>query len=558
MTGESVEIRIQHGSTMRIPTLAAAAFFGLQSFPISAQVPLFTLTSPTPAFDGRFGTSIAFAGDLTGDGVSEIAVGAERESDGASPRFSGRVHLFDGSTGELIRTLVSPTEAHTGLFGYIVVNVGDADSDGVDDLLVGAPLEHVGNADEAGKVHLFSGASGALIRSIQSPNAAENGLFGIAASRGGDVLGDGSMTLLVGAVGEEVPGGPPRPGRAYVFSMEGSVLHVLTPLSGNGNSSFGHSVASVGDIDADGHADLVVGAPNAGENYEGIAHLFSGASGSELVTMNSPNWSAYGRFGISIAAVGDVTGDGLPEYVIGASGDTPATSPLYAGRVHVREPGGTMHMEFGSPDPRAAGAFGRSIARAGDMTGDGVMDLLVSATGEGFATTAGPTGAVHVISGVNGDRWTTLVSPNPRSNGVFGRSIAGEIDLDGDGIPEILVGAEGESTSTSTRCGRAYVFAGGALVDSAAPPVAPVVSVWLSPNPIAQAGTIYWTAPAGRKTSIVLHDVLGRNLGVIADAISNGKPQSVRWNRRDVPAGTYVLRLYSESESVATMITVLR
>ena len=133
---------------------------------VSNALDVLTLTSLNPEALGNFGVSTAGVPDLDGDGRGDVLVGAWRENGGAED--AGRAYVFSGVTGARLRTLASPNPELDAQFGRSVAGVPDADGDGQGDLLVGAPLED-GGASNSGRAYLFSGATGELLRTLVSP-----------------------------------------------------------------------------------------------------------------------------------------------------------------------------------------------------------------------------------------------------------------------------------------------------------------------------------------------------------------------------------------------------
>jgi len=175
------------------------------AFPASVQAQL-ALASPNAEEDGNFGRAVAEVGDVDGDGVPDLLVGASgKTADGIEE--AGRAYLFSGTDGSLIQTFTSPGSIRSGR-GYFdeVAGIGDVDGDNVPDLLVGATDETADRKNGAGRVYLFSGADGSLIRTFTSPNAEEYGEFGEALAEVGDINGDNVPDLLIGVSNETVDG----------------------------------------------------------------------------------------------------------------------------------------------------------------------------------------------------------------------------------------------------------------------------------------------------------------------------------------------------------------
>lgn len=233
---------------------------------------LFTLDSPNRMPGGRFGSGVASVPDTDGDGINDILVGASGET--FNGRRAGRAYLFSGASGALLLQLASAAPKRNGNFGQSVAGLGDVDGDGRGDLAVGAPLEDNLSEPNPGSVYIYSGATGALLQALHSPNAQAEGLFGNRVSRVPDVDADGADDVLVGA-GFKFD----LAGRAYVFSgRTGELLYTLVSPNESSLGLFGLAVSGVYDADGDGRGDLIIGAQNEGPG--GRAHVFSG--GSEL------------------------------------------------------------------------------------------------------------------------------------------------------------------------------------------------------------------------------------------------------------------------------------
>jgi len=273
-----------------------------------------------------FGRSVATAGDVNGDGYSDVIVGA--------PGYNGhgRVFLYLGSASGLATTPAWTADGTQpgARFGTSVASAGDVNGDGYSDVIVGAPLYDNG----LGRVFLYLGsASGLATSPAWSAEGIEGGgWFGSSVASAGDVDGDGYGDIVVGApfprTFQNVQGGR---GQVFVYRSTRTGLSTTpawTLQSNQSGSSFGASVASAGDVNGDGYSDVIIGAPGytrvvaggATQVEVGRASLYLG-SATGLV--DSPVWTADGtqpgaRFGTSVASAGDVDGDGYSDVIVGA------------------------------------------------------------------------------------------------------------------------------------------------------------------------------------------------------------------------------------------------
>lgn len=343
-----------------------------------------TFASPNQESDGRFGWGVGGVPDVDGDGRGDVIIGAPLENPGGSMPDSGRAYLISGATGMLLKTLVSPIGSQGALFGYSVTGISDINGDDSGDVVVGAWHESAsGSPSDAGRVHVFSGATGLLLFTLSSPNQTVAGYFGVAVARVPDINTDGVEDILVGAPGDP-PQGPILAGRAYVFSgSNGELLRTL--VSGNEQplGNFGGSVSGVPDVNGDEVGDIIVGASQessgSSPDFAGRAYIFSGASGLVLHELTSPIELEFGTFGNAVAGVADIDGDGRGDVIVGASQEGGNPSPDGRGRAYVFSGAtGSLIAELASPQPDPAGAFGFALAGLTDASGDGRGDILIS------------------------------------------------------------------------------------------------------------------------------------------------------------------------------------
>jgi len=261
----------------------------------------------------RLGGSVGIMGDATADGFAEFIVGAP-----VAASAIGISYVYSGATGNLLYQR-NGTSGGEG-FGSSAAGAGDVNADGVPDFIVGAPSADPGGRKDAGSAYVYSGADGALL--FQKDGAAAFDYLGSSVAGAGDVDGDGKADFIISAPVAS-PGGRKDAGSAYVYSGADGLLLIQK----DGAAAFdylGSSVAGAGDVDGDGVPDFIIAASfaDSGVHEEaGSAYLYSGATG--LLLFQKDGVSSAEHLGSSVAGAGDVDGNGKADFIIGA----PAADP---------------------------------------------------------------------------------------------------------------------------------------------------------------------------------------------------------------------------------------
>ncbi len=195
----------------------------------------------------------------------------------------------------------------------------------------------------------------------------------------------------------------------------------------------GHAVSGAGDLNGDGYDDVLVGAPKSGLQNWGAIFAFSGLDGSTLYQIIGT--SKNDRLGYSVSRIGDLNGDGVSEWIAGApKGHPDDYFVIYSGREAI--------LEFQTYSASKLGEFCAAATGLGDVDGDGIPDYAVGAPNSDWTIAEGnPPSRVHVYSGMFGNELYRIEGKRPSDS--FGSTLAGTDDVDGDGIQDLLVGAPG-------------------------------------------------------------------------------------------------------------------
>ncbi len=439
---------------------------------ISATEGNFTGTS---SYDG-FGSSVSSIGDLNGDGIVDLAVGAPEDSPGGAlwilfMNFDGTVKThqkISAIDGNFINALNSYDN-----FGSSVALIGDLNGDGINDLAVGSDEDNDGDGSPGAIWILFMNFNG-TVKSYQKISATEGNFSGMLDDRDefgssvvsiGDLNGDGIIDLAVGAPGDD--DGGLSTGAVWILFMNtsGTVkshqkINFYSSLPVKRGDFFGSSVAFIGDLNGDGNGDLAVGAVgddgwNSTSERGAVWILFLNSDGtvkaSQEISNNSGNFSSLldysDNFGRAITFLGDINGDGIGDLLVGADGDYEGMSRFGAVWILFMNIDGTVksHRKINTNEGNFTGMlndsdhFGCSVSSLGDFNGDGTIDIVVGAYGDDDG--GSDSGAVWILymdafpSDLDNDRildqWEIQYGLNPDIND-------SSADPDGDGLTNII------------------------------------------------------------------------------------------------------------------------
>ncbi len=335
-------------------------------------------------------------------------------------------------------------DAAGDFLGYAIAACGDLDGDGLADVLAGAPYDDDLGID-AGTARVL-GRGGRIILTLRGDSADDQ--FGTSVAGLGDVNRDGWRDLIVGAPGDDNRGADS--GSARVFSgRDGSVLYSIDGDAAG--DECGYAVGSAGDIDRDGFADFIVGLhlADAPRHDTGIARVVSGRDGHVIYDLRGDMENDH--FGAFVGEVGDVNADGWPDFIITAPWADIGFLKSGSAYVFSGRDGTRLYLLWGDGNGHE---FGTAFAKCGDVDGDGYADLFIAEPEhKRFGDDAG---AVKLFSGRTGTLLLTLFGSAPYE--YFGLTI-GAGDFDGDGVPDLVVGAFLEDTGAPNG-GAIYVYSG--------------------------------------------------------------------------------------------------
>ena len=468
------------------------------------------------------GYSVSNAGDVNGDGLADIIVGAFGAN--ANGSYSGKTYVVYGKTSTTGINL-SAIAAGSGGFvingqaasdysGISVSSAGDINGDGLADLIIGAYQANA-NGSHSGRTYVVFGTTSTSTINLSAVAAGSGGFVingqaasdtsGNSVSSVGDVNGDGLADLIVGA-----SGATSYTGKSYIVfgTTSNAAINLSAIAAGSGgfvingqsaNDNSGWSVSNAGDINGDGLADLIIGAAGAGASSTGKTYVVFGTTSTSAINLSAVangiggfvvnGESAVDYSGWSVSNAGDVNGDGFADLIVGAkaAGNTigksyivfgsTSTTAINLSAVAAGSGGFVINgLPFVVTGQCNSDESGWSVSSAGDINGDGLADLIVGApyadptggmdagkTYIVFGTTS--TGAINLSAVANGIGGFVI---NGQTTGNFsGYSVSNAGDINGDGFADLIVGAY----AATNYAGKTYVIFGGTQFVPVANPV---------------------------------------------------------------------------------------
>jgi hypothetical protein len=498
---------------------------------------------------------VAGVGDVNGDGYDDLAVGAP----GGNFGKGNYVKLyFGGAQFDTVADLKFTCEQVDSYFGRSIAGRGDVNGDGYPDIVIGAPYWWIGGKPygvrNAGRIYVyFGGPTMDTIPDLTMSPGSWQYEVGRSVAIAGDVNGDGFDDILVGSPSDDSWGN----GRAYLF-LGGTAMDSIADAVFPGSEHFdmmGHSVAPAGDVNRDGFADFLVGAPQGLQSMQdpifvGKACLYMG--GTDVTNLQrivfDGDTSAHAEYGWGVAGLGDLNADGF--------GDFGIIAQKYVTIIT----GGASIADYVTVRFDELASYGDFVgcATSGDLNGDGLDDFCIGVE----QSNSSYTGAVLVFKGAQVPDTIPdqkiLGSVLPSS---FGSSISFVGNLTGSRYRFLAVG---DHETWGMYGGHGMVFLYRSPIVSAVKEQrseSAVPTLWLDnnyPNPFNSQTTIAFRVADPGKATLEVFSILGERVANLVDRFVGAASQTVRFDARSLPSGVYFYRLSTTKGSLHRAMVLLK
>ncbi|WP_041735184.1 FG-GAP-like repeat-containing protein [Dyadobacter fermentans] len=429
-----------------------------------ATAPDRTLEANQP--DAKFGNSVANAGDVNGDGFGDVIVGAPMYDKNENNEGAAFVYHGSGAGLNAVPTTTLESNQPDANLGQFVAAAGDVNNDGLSDVITGAPMYDKGHSNE-GAAFVYhgtlAGISNVPITTLESNQI--DAQFGCSVKGAGDVDGDGYSDVIVGA--SMYDKGESNEGAAFVYhgSINGIATAAKTTLENNQAAAFfGFSASTAGDVNGDGFSDVIVGSFHFdnGQNNEGGAFVYHGSANgiSTTIAKQLECNQAGAQYGASVASAGDVNGDGYADVIVGANLFDNGQGNEGGAFVYEGSSSGLGNTSASSQEGNQLNAYlGSSVSSAGDVNGDGYSDIVVG--GQGYDKGDADEGVALVwLGGARSIKETVVTHLEMNVPGIqFGWSVASAGDVNGDGFGDVIISANNYDGGQAYE-GAAFVFHG--------------------------------------------------------------------------------------------------